>query len=105
MDRSADVVVIGAGIAGTTTAYYLAKKGISVMELLSWWGPMESGAGFTALSTLYQEEKPDLVVSGINRGANLGQDVYYSGTVAAAREPAHVVAILLGERHFLVGGL
>jgi 5'-nucleotidase len=29
---------------------------------------------------------PDMVVSGINRGANLGQDVYYSGTVSAARE-------------------
>jgi len=29
---------------------------------------------------------PDLIVSGINRGANLGQDVYYSGTVSAARE-------------------
>lgn len=31
-------------------------------------------------------ERPDLVVSGINRGANLGSDVHYSGTVAAARE-------------------
>ena len=31
-------------------------------------------------------KKPDLVISGINQGANLGQDVYYSGTVAAARE-------------------
>lgn len=30
--------------------------------------------------------KPDLVISGPNRGANLGQDVYYSGTVSAARE-------------------
>ena len=29
---------------------------------------------------------PDVVVSGINRGGNLGQDVYYSGTVSAARE-------------------
>jgi 5'-nucleotidase len=29
---------------------------------------------------------PDLVVSGINRGANIGEDVHYSGTVAAARE-------------------
>ena len=29
---------------------------------------------------------PDIVISGINRGANLGQDVYYSGTVSAARE-------------------
>jgi 5'-nucleotidase len=31
-------------------------------------------------------KKPDLVVSGVNNGANLGQDIYYSGTVAAARE-------------------
>lgn len=30
--------------------------------------------------------RPDVVVSGINRGANLGNDTYYSGTVAAARE-------------------
>jgi 5'-nucleotidase len=32
--------------------------------------------------------RPDLVVSGINHGMNLGQDVFYSGTVAAAREGA-----------------
>ena len=30
--------------------------------------------------------KPDLVCAGINRGANLGDDVHYSGTVAAALE-------------------
>src|SRR5206468_12146883 len=29
---------------------------------------------------------PDLVVSGINHGPNMGEDVYYSGTVAAAIE-------------------
>jgi 5'-nucleotidase len=32
--------------------------------------------------------KPDLVVSGINHGYNLGSDVFYSGTVAAAVEGA-----------------
>lgn len=32
--------------------------------------------------------KPDLVVSGLNHGLNLGNDVFYSGTVAAAREGA-----------------
>lgn len=32
------------------------------------------------------ERKPDVVVSGINAGANLGDDVIYSGTVAAAME-------------------
>jgi 5'-nucleotidase len=31
---------------------------------------------------------PDLVVSGLNHGLNLGRDVFYSGTVAAAREGA-----------------
>lgn len=32
--------------------------------------------------------RPDLVVSGLNHGLNLGLDVFYSGTVAAAREAA-----------------
>ena len=32
------------------------------------------------------EEEPDMVVSGINAGANMGDDVIYSGTVAAATE-------------------
>lgn len=32
--------------------------------------------------------RPDLVVSGMNHGLNLGRDVFYSGTVAAAREGA-----------------
>ncbi len=32
---------------------------------------------------------PDLVVSGINHGGNLGDDVLYSGTVSAAMEGAH----------------
>jgi 5'-nucleotidase len=32
------------------------------------------------------EQEPDMVVSGINAGANLGDDVLYSGTVAAATE-------------------
>jgi 5'/3'-nucleotidase len=31
-------------------------------------------------------QRPDLVISGINHGANLGENVYYSGTVGAARE-------------------
>ena len=31
-------------------------------------------------------QRPDLVCSGINRGGNLGDDVFYSGTVGGARE-------------------
>lgn len=40
-----------------------------------------------ALSELL-EQKPDLILSGVNRGANLGDDVTYSGTVSAALEGA-----------------
>ena len=36
------------------------------------------------------DEKPDLVVAGINHGANLGDDTLYSGTVAAATEGRHL---------------
>jgi 5'-nucleotidase len=32
--------------------------------------------------------RPDLVVAGVNHGMNLGQDAFYSGTIAAAREGA-----------------
>lgn len=41
-----------------------------------------------ALGHFFKETKPDVILSGINHGANLGQDRYYSGTVAAAREGA-----------------
>jgi len=34
------------------------------------------------------DEKPDLVISGINHGPNMGEDIFYSGTVAAAIEGA-----------------
>ncbi len=38
------------------------------------------------LGNICKDNKPDLIISGINHGANLGQDRYYSGTIAAARE-------------------
>jgi 5'-nucleotidase len=57
-----------------------------------------------ALGHVCKGDRPELVVSGINRGANLGQDLYYSGTVAAAREAAFhgvpAVAVSLVFRDF-----
>jgi 5'-nucleotidase len=56
-----------------------------------------------ALSSLFASNRPDLVVSGINRGANMGVDVHYSGTVSAAFEgvilglPALAVSQQLGD--------
>ena len=39
-----------------------------------------------AINSKIGKKKFDLVVSGINNGANLGDDINYSGTIAAARE-------------------
>jgi 5'-nucleotidase len=58
-----------------------------------------------ALNELLQGALPDLVLSGINHGANLGDDVLYSGTVAAAME-GHFLGVqsiafsLAGNQHF-----
>ncbi len=41
-----------------------------------------------AIGHLMKDCRPDLVLSGVNRGANLAEDVTYSGTVAAAMEGA-----------------
>jgi len=49
-------------------------------------------------------DKPDLVISGINNGPNLGSEILYSGTVAAAMEaafmglPSIAVSLLWGEK-------
>lgn len=57
------------------------------------------------------EQEPDMVVTGINHGANLGDDVLYSGTVAGATEgrflglPAIAVSITAFEpKHLLSAG-
>ena len=57
-----------------------------------------------AVNELVRPE-PDMVVAGLNHGANLGDDVIYSGTVAAATEGRHLgfpsLAIsLVGKTHF-----
>nr|WP_295669373.1 5'/3'-nucleotidase SurE [Sphingomonas sp.] len=41
-----------------------------------------------ALARIMQDTPPDLILSGVNRGANLAEDVTYSGTVSAAMEGA-----------------
>jgi len=42
------------------------------------------------LTGLFSDWTPDIVVSGINEGSNLGDDILYSGTVAAAIEGRHL---------------
>ena len=59
---------------------------------------------FIAHHTILKGELPDIVVSGINMGANLGDDVLYSGTVAAAIEGRFLgvpaIAISMASKDF-----
>jgi 5'-nucleotidase len=57
------------------------------------------------------EELPDIVISGINHGANMGDDTIYSGTVAAATEgfllgiPSIAISLVAeGGEHFRTAG-
>lgn len=56
--------------------------------------------------TGWMNERPDMVVAGINAGENLGDDVLYSGTVAAATEgrylglPAIAISLVDPKRKF-----
>ncbi|WP_375397378.1 5'/3'-nucleotidase SurE [uncultured Sphingomonas sp.] len=54
-----------------------------------------------ALGEVMKDHRPDLIMSGVNRGANLGEDVFYSGTVGAAMEGtlAGIRAIALSQRY------
>ena len=54
-----------------------------------------------ALEHLMKKEKPDIILSGINWGYNLSEDVFYSGTVAAASEGAArgILSIALSQAY------
>jgi len=55
-----------------------------------------------AVQDLLADDRPDIVISGINHGPNMGEDIHYSGTVAAAVEGSILdspsLAISLGSR-------
>lgn len=46
--------------------------------------------------------KPDLVLSGVNAGGNMGQDIVISGTVAAAREAAYHGIRSMALSHYMI---
>ena len=65
-----------------------------------------SDAVMMALAEIMKDAAPDLILSGINRGGNLAEDVFYSGTVAAAMEGAlaGIPSIALSQRYPAGGG-
>ncbi len=88
----AEVTVVAPLVERSTTGHSLSLD--NPMRLVELKKGFFGCSGFPADCTLLgighiyftRNQRPDLVISGINRGANLGQDIYYSGTVAGARE-------------------
>lgn len=81
------------------------RHGLSNQQICAWRvGGTPTDCVKIALETLLSEQ-PDIVVSGINHGPNLGTDVLYSGTVSAAIEGAlhdiPAIAVSLASWHTL----
>jgi len=77
---------------GITVHYPIKVNKFSFAKNITAWSIKGTPADCVKLGvTTLLKEKPDIVVSGINKGPNLGTDVLYSGTVSGAIE-----AIVLG---------
>ena len=82
-----DIVAPEQNASGTSNSLTL-NRGLSVYSAANGYRYINgtpSDCVHLALSGLL-EHRPDLVVAGINQGANMGDDTLYSGTVAAAME-------------------
>ncbi|MGH8797955.1 MAG: 5'/3'-nucleotidase SurE [Caldimonas sp.] len=82
-----DIVAPEQNASGTSNSLTL-NRGLTVYNAANGYRYINgtpSDCVHLALSGLL-EHRPDLVVSGINNGANMGDDTLYSGTVAAAME-------------------
>jgi 5'-nucleotidase len=100
LKKLGDVWVVAPLEEKSTTGHSLTiHKPLRLIEM----GPRYYGVSGSPADCVYLgireviKGMPDLVISGPNRGANMGQDVYYSGTVSAARE-----ACILGLRSMAV---
>ena len=63
-------------------------KCVEVPGAVKAWAVDSTPADCVRLAVLGQHETFDLVISGVNRGLNIGQDIMYSGTCSAAMEAA-----------------
>jgi 5'-nucleotidase len=78
---------VGHGITYRTPVFYGEAQKIGDAPV--WWvDALPATCVRWALDTRFEGKRPDLIVSGINRGENIGWAVYYSGTLGAAREGA-----------------
>ena len=78
---------VGHGITYRVPISYGQSENFEGIE--AWWvDALPATCVRWGIDTRFAGRLPDLIVSGINDGTNLGEAVYYSGTVGAAREGA-----------------
>ncbi len=92
LSQNADVVVVAPSGEQSAASHRITLSGpIRVTCLREGWYAVDGSPAdcvYLAAAVLDGGIVPDLVVSGPNRGLNLGTDVFYSGTVAGAMEGA-----------------
>jgi len=87
-----DVVVVAPSVEKSACGHSLTlTKPLNFIEIDKNHYKLDDGTPtdcvFLALNKLFDDEnQPDLVISGINKGANMGEDITYSGTASAAME-------------------
>ena len=88
----AEVIVVAPTLEKSASGHSLTlTKPLRFVELEHNFYRLDDGTPtdciYLALNALFgKDEKPDLIISGINKGSNLGEDITYSGTVAGAME-------------------
>lgn len=96
LDNLAKIVVIAPDRERSTIGHAMTlRKPLMIKEIKingNFWGYSVNGTPtdciIIGLLEIMKDERPDLIVSGINQGPNLGDDIIYSGTVSAAMEGA-----------------
>lgn len=90
LKKFADVTIVAPLSERSTTGHTLTLdhplRLVKISEGIFGCDGYPADCSLMGIAHVMKENRPDVVISGINRGANLGQDLYYSGTVAAARE-------------------
>ena len=88
----ADVTVVAPAVEQSAKSHAITlHTPMRVREVAPGWFHVDgtpSDCAFIGINHVLQAAPPDLVCSGINHGPNVGSDVLYSGTVAAAMESA-----------------
>jgi 5'-nucleotidase len=107
--RGDEVVVCAPDREQSASSHAISlHRPLRVHEVRPGWHAVDgtpTDAVYVGLNLLLRDRRPDVVVAGVNHGPNLGDDVHYSGTVAAATEgallgvPSIAVSLAHGPPH------